>query len=119
MLFPIFSESQTGSHKISNVCLWPPGTPGDPGVPWGPQWSSELGRLGGQDGVKQTKSPLPVLGGVVLSSDPGLSGPSLESGVVSGVPADSKSRDTGTGGEGREGRGAARPTSCLDPRLRN
>lgn len=67
---PIFSESQTGSHKIRNVRLWPLGTPGDPGVPWGPQWSSELGRLGGQDGVKQMKSPPPRAGrgGSVLRS---------------------------------------------------
>lgn len=66
----IFSESQAGSRKIRIVCLWPPRTPGDPEVPWGPQWSSELRRLGGQDGVEQTKSVLPHegRGGSVLRS---------------------------------------------------
>lgn len=70
-------------------------------------------------GSGRQKAPFPVQGGVVLSSDPGLSGPSLESGLAGWGPADSKPGDTGTGGEGREGRGAARPTSCPDPPLRN
>ena len=51
-------------------------------------------------GLSRRKAPFPMQGGVVLSSDPGLSGPSPESGLAGGGPADSKPWDTGRGGEG-------------------
>ena len=51
-------------------------------------------------GLSRRKVSFPMRGGVVLSSDPGLSGPSLESGLASGGPADSKPGDTGRGGKG-------------------
>ena len=35
-------------------------------------------------GLSRRKAPFPMQGGVVLSSDPGLSGPSLESGLAGG-----------------------------------
>lgn len=104
MLSPIFSESQTGSHKISNVRLWPPRTPGDPGVPWGPQWSSELGRLGGQDGVKQTKVPSPCREGWFCPQILGSQGPAWSQAWPVGVQL-----TPSPGTQEREGRGGELP----------
>lgn len=64
------------------------------------------------------RAPSPGGGRVVLPLDPGLSGPSLDSGLAGLGPADSKPQDTG-GGEYGEAACPPPPPISLDPSLRN
>lgn len=65
-------------------------------------------------GLSRRKAPFPMRGGVVLSSGPGLSGPSWSQAWPAGVQL-----TLSPGTQEGEGRGAAHPIFCPDPPLRN